>query len=415
MRRMLALGLVFAILPAGGVGAHEPETLPTVEPAALSPTPEGPDSTETAIGHLLKAAAHLDAAGMKDEAQRLRQRARDRANEENVVTRKEGELECLLEEIEQLRQLTGQPRSVVVYVTAIELSRAVLGDRARELDDVLGRSRSIDDHEAVPIFPRGENVDQIRSRLSKRTLLQASASASGQRKSYTIVDGNPMSHPLLQELREKGLIKILAQPAVVAASGRSASFLSGGRFPIKSKTADDRFETRWMPFGTQLNVRADILPGHLVRLQTKLEISETNDKYAVIVEGDRIPGLSTRAINADTELRIGQTAVVVGLLSRSEKPSPGLADIVERLLLTGIPELKEAPKTANQPKPGELREMIVLITVESMDQPSTPRSVQLIPAEIEPDELRRLISPPGVPDDVQYFPASPIPRKGTLR
>jgi hypothetical protein len=412
---MLALGFVLAILPTGAVGAHEPETLPTAEPAALLPTPERPDSTETAIGHLLKAAAHLDAAGLKDEAQRLRQQARHRAVDENVVTRKEGELECLLEEIEQLRQLTGQPRSVVVYVTAMELSRAALGDRARELDDVLGWSRSIDDHESVPIFPRGENVDRMLSRPSKRALLQASASVSGQRKSYSIVDGNPMSHPLLRELREKGLIKILAQPAVMTASGRSASFLSGGQFPVKSKNADGRLETRWMHFGTQLNVHADILPGHLVRLQTKFEISETNDKFAVIVEGERIPGLSTWGINTDTELRFGQTAVVGGLSARSEKPSPGLAEIVESLLSTGVPELKEARKATNQPQLDDARETIVLITVESMDHPPTPRSVQLIPAEIEPDELRRLILPPGVPDDVQYFPASPIPRKGTLR
>jgi hypothetical protein len=60
-------------------------------------------------------------------------------------------------------------------------------------------------------------------------------------------------------------------------------------------------------------------------------------------------------------------------------------------------------------------EFLVFVTPEIEQTNALRPAADLTPLALDPDEIRRLLSPPGVPDDVQYFPASPIPRRGTLR
>src|SRR5262249_23640068 len=134
----------------------------------------------------------------------------------------------------------------------------------------------------------------------------ASDSRRTSRSPYNVVEANPMEHPLFRELRQAGLIKVLAEPTLGTASGRPASMLSGGQFPIKIKTSDGRIDTRWMTFGIQLNVTPVVLAGNRVRLQTRLEISEKDDRNAVVVEGDRIPALSSRSVQVETEMHFEQ-------------------------------------------------------------------------------------------------------------
>lgn len=421
MRLPFVIGVVLAIAAVGQLDAHEPETLPTAEPLPIQPVSATEVSSDD-VQHLLNAAQHLDSAGLKEDAHRLRSLARERTHRDNVVARKEEELECLVSEIEQLRQLTGQPRIVLIRVAAIEFSRAALGDNAARLDVVLGRNVSpkmIDESESRQIIQAtgipGYAFNPTSAPGSHRAAIQSSASSGAARSSSSVVEGNPLAHPLVRQLQERGLIKILAEPTVLATGGHPVSFLSGGMIPVNSKSADGRIETQWIQFGIQLKARATVMAGRRVRVQTNFEIKDR--AYVVDAAGEPVPHMVSRGINTETELRFGQTAVLGSLTSQQTSPCAGRDGVVERLVsLLASKPWGGAKGVVSPPGTDDLRELIVLIAAESADTDlPVSRPVELIPTEIEPDELRRLLSPAGVPDDVQYFPASPIPRKGTLR
>src|SRR5258708_7532456 len=78
--------------PTWTVPAFVPRT--TFEPRA--------DFPERALEHLVKAAEHLEAAGLTDEAARIRSDLQNRQVRETLLSRKEAELECLQEEVDRL-------------------------------------------------------------------------------------------------------------------------------------------------------------------------------------------------------------------------------------------------------------------------------------------------------------------------
>ena len=72
------------------------------------------------IENLLKAAEHLEAAGLKDDAQRIRRLA----DHERAAAA--AEIEALRAEVEQLRALTSTPQPILLHVRVFQLSRTKL-------------------------------------------------------------------------------------------------------------------------------------------------------------------------------------------------------------------------------------------------------------------------------------------------
>ncbi|HTI52545.1 MAG TPA: hypothetical protein VL475_16390 [Planctomycetaceae bacterium] len=419
MRPSRCFAYAVPLLLAGRLLAHEPESLPVASPETSRLEPVPGDATDASVNHLLKSAERLEAAGLKDEAQKLRQEARERALRDNAIARKESELECLVEEIEQLRNLTGQSRAVMIRVVALEFSRAALGDEAREFDEILGLDSDSRRHKEE------SGADQVEGDRPKATApvseekgIRPIAFSANRQKAFGLVDEHPLSNTLVQELLQKKLISVLAEPTLVTVSGRPAAFLSGGQFPIKVPQPGGRVDVQMVPFGVQLEARPTVLAGELIRVQTKFSFRERDFSHTTVMGGERIPGLSTRSVNTEVELRSGQTAVL-GFLSAGPGPaSPAPAGSVEQVARNspaGTPGEKSADVAPA--KTAATRELVVLITAELMSAPRTLPVLQPIPAEadLDADEIRSGILPSFVPDDLRYFPASPVPRKGTLR
>src|SRR5438876_1178955 len=108
MHRELLASICLTALAIGPGVAEEPRPFPGPHPLPLRmPLASGTNSAVQAVDHLLKAAEHLEAAGLSEEAAKLRIDARQRAVRGDVLSRKEAELECLQEEVDRLRALTG--------------------------------------------------------------------------------------------------------------------------------------------------------------------------------------------------------------------------------------------------------------------------------------------------------------------
>lgn len=178
----------------------------------------------------------------------------------------------------------------------------------------------------------------------------------------------------IQALETRGLVETLAQPNLLAMNGREASFLAGGEFPYPivqgtSAGGAGAVTIDFKEYGIRLNFIPTITPRETIRLQVAPEVSTLDYSHAVEVSGFNVPGLTSRRVNTEVELKDGQSFILGGLLDNEETETfekiPFLGDIpvlgkffqsIQRtktnteLIVIVTPELV-APIPAGQPVP----------------------------------------------------------------
>lgn len=140
---------------------------------------------------------------------------------------------------------------------------------------------------------------------------------------------------LIDALEEKGLVKVLAEPNLVALSGDTANFLAGGEFPVPVAQDVDSgalaITVAFKQFGVGLAFTPTVLNGDLINLVVNPEVSQIDPSVSVVLNGFNIPGLSTRRATTTVELRDGQSFAIAGLLQSNFQDQvrqlPGIGDI----------------------------------------------------------------------------------------
>jgi pilus assembly protein CpaC len=182
----------------------------------------------------------------------------------------------------------------------------------------------------------------------------------------------------LSALRNNNIMRILAEPNLVAMNGQAATFLAGGEFPVPVPQsgagigAAPTITVQFKEFGVKLGFLPTILDGDVIRLQVDPEVSSLNFAIgSVLVQGGTItPGLDTRKAHTVVEMREGQTLAMAGLLQLTmdgtTKRIPGLGD---------LPVL--GPFFSNTTSDRIEKELLVLVTpylVEPMNHDQVPPS-----------------------------------------
>jgi pilus assembly protein CpaC len=143
---------------------------------------------------------------------------------------------------------------------------------------------------------------------------------------------------MISALEKKGLVRLLAEPNLVALSGDKASFFAGGEIPVPiiqpSSGPEPLITIEYKKFGVELSFQPTVLSAGLINLSMAPSVSELDFANAVVVQGLQIPALSTRATKTTVELRSGQSFAVSGLLQ-----SEGLRDISQVPWLGSVPVL----------------------------------------------------------------------------
>ena len=133
---------------------------------------------------------------------------------------------------------------------------------------------------------------------------------------------------LFDALEDKGLVKTLAEPTLIALSGDTASFLAGGEFPVpvaQSGSASSVggvtvstpvITVEFKEFGVGLSFTPTVLGDGLINMSVKPEVSaiDNSAERSVTVSGFRIPALVTRRASTTVELRDGESFAIAGLL-----------------------------------------------------------------------------------------------------
>lgn len=163
----------------------------------------------------------------------------------------------------------------------------------------------------------------------------ASAAAAGATTAFGIFEGVGFQM-FLTALRKNQLLKVLAEPNLVAMNGHEARFLAGGQFPVPVPQSGAgggpaTITIQYKRFGVQLNFTPYILDGDTIRLSVDPEVSSIDFTLGILVSGTRVPGLNTRNAHSVVELREGQTLAMAGLLQIAIEANtsrlPGLGDL----------------------------------------------------------------------------------------
>jgi pilus assembly protein CpaC len=143
--------------------------------------------------------------------------------------------------------------------------------------------------------------------------------------------GNGQHTGLIDALKQEGLIKILAEPTLIAMSGETASFLAGGEFPVPIPQGLGTVAIEYKSFGVALSFTPTVLSQDKISVRVVPEVSELDFSTAVRFEGFVVPGLNTRRASTAVELDDGQSFAIAGLLKDTVRDSaakyPGLGDL----------------------------------------------------------------------------------------
>ena len=138
----------------------------------------------------------------------------------------------------------------------------------------------------------------------------------------------------LRDLQTKNILEILAEPNLMAISGKPARFLAGGEFPfpvVQGGTNVSAVTIQFRPFGVRLEFTGYITENNVVRLQVIPEVSTLDFTNSLTISGFTVPAISTRRAETEIELKDGQGFGIAGLLDHRTTVQlnkiPGISDI----------------------------------------------------------------------------------------
>jgi len=136
---------------------------------------------------------------------------------------------------------------------------------------------------------------------------------------------------------QDSLVRVLAEPNVMAISGQEGSFLAGGKFYIPVAQDNNRVTLEEKEFGVGLRFTPTVLGGGRINLRVAPEVSELSREgiglNAAGISGSAIlPVVTTRRASTTVQLYDGQSFVIGGLIKNNLVTS-----------LKGLPVLGEVP------------------------------------------------------------------------
>jgi pilus assembly protein CpaC len=156
--------------------------------------------------------------------------------------------------------------------------------------------------------------------------------------------GLPSVTATLRAMESAGVVRTLAEPNLTAISGESATFISGGEFPIptgvtcQTTTAGaigNCVQTvSYKKFGISLNFTPVVLTEGRISLRVMTEVSEVSSENALQggAGGTTIPSIKTRRAETTLEIPSGGSIAMAGLIQEQTKQA-----------VNGLPGIDQLP------------------------------------------------------------------------
>jgi pilus assembly protein CpaC len=195
---------------------------------------------------------------------------------------------------------------------------------------------------------------------------------SGSPGSYTLQLNN--LDGILNALDEDSLARMLAEPTLTALSGHTASFLSGGSFPVPTPGANGQVSVSFQNFGVQLQFTPIVMSSGQIYMNVAPTISQISaqDSVTVPTGGSAlvVPSLVEQQAQTTVMLGSGQTFAIAGLLQdqtqQSDQTVPGLGDLP---VVGGAFRADSFQRSQN--------ELVILVTPYIVTPQDNPNALQL--------------------------------------
>ncbi len=370
------------------VGNPEIADVNPIGPASILVTAKKPGSTQLIIwddadrSQVLDILVNFDLASLNEQLRLMFPGSKIEAIDANGAIALRGHVPSL-EVSQQAMTIAGPYGKVANFLDVSGGQQVMLQVRFAEVSRAATSALGVNFGYADGVSAGASNVGQVNpfSNISGQPGNIAAASAS---PSVTLFGtgqiGSATFAVFISALRQNNLLRVLAEPNLVAISGQEATFLAGGEFPVPiaqngggGGTGGTTITVEFKKFGVQLTFVPIVLGEGRIRLKCSPEVSDLDFTNAVVTSGFRIPALTTRTLSTTVELADGQTFALAGLLNSRYAAN---ADITP--LLGDMPVLGALFRSVRYER--KETELVVLVTprlVEAMN----PEHVPLLPGE----------------------------------
>src|SRR5215475_11828646 len=158
-----------------------------------------------------------------------------------------------------------------------------------------------------------------------------------------ITKGLPTVTATMRAMESAGVVRTLAEPTLTAISGESATFISGGEFPIPTGVTCQTTTSgaigqcvqtvAFKKFGISLNFTPVVLTEGRISLRVMTEVSEVSTENSLTggTGGTTIPSIKTRRAETTLEIPSGGSIAMAGLIADQTKQAinglPGMMEI----------------------------------------------------------------------------------------
>jgi pilus assembly protein CpaC len=227
-------------------------------------------------------------------------------------------------------------KGVINAMQVAPTQQVLLHVRMLEVDRTAGRELGVNLFAAGASGTRGINTglpggsqnpvfnSPPSSNNAQLPIIQGAGTLLGTTNPFVTVLGRVLSSngttidALVTALEQKGLVRALAEPDLIALSGDTAHFHVGGQIPVPVPTQTGigvpTIAIQWKDFGVELNFTPTVLAKGIIDLRLVPSVSELDFTNAVQISGTTVPALTVRSAATRVELRDGQSFAIAGLL-----------------------------------------------------------------------------------------------------
>jgi pilus assembly protein CpaC len=164
---------------------------------------------------------------------------------------------------------------------------------------------------------------------------------------FTSFGSMPSVQATLRAMESAGVVRTLAEPNLTAISGESATFISGGEFPIPTGVTCQTTTSgvigqcvqtvSYKKFGISLNFTPVVLTEGRISLRVMTEVSEVSTENSLTggAGGTTIPSIKTRRAETTLEIPSGGSMAMAGLIQEQTKQAVNGLPGVDQLPVLG--------------------------------------------------------------------------------
>ena len=250
--------------------------------------------------------------------------------------------------------LTGSVSSPIEAQQAGDLAARLVGGADKVVNSIVVKGRDqvmlkVTVAEVRRDIVKQMGVDLSASMNSGTTVVKFNNNNPFTANSGPLVPGNglltsfgsaPSIQATLRAMESAGVVRTLAEPNLTAISGESATFISGGEFPVPTGVTCQPIQggglgqcvqtVTYKKFGISLNFTPVVLSEGRISLRVMTEVSEVSTENALSggAGGTTIPSIKTRRAETTLEIPSGGSIAMAGLIAEQTKQAvnglPGL-------------------------------------------------------------------------------------------